>query len=257
MDKAAAGAVANGHAPPSPSPSPSPRKRRRRDDEHQDERDGDGDGDSDSRTHYEQLMEARPAQRAAVDTAGAERAVRALLTALGEDPSRDGLRSTPRRVALMFGELLGGYRQDATALLNGAIFEDGGTDAVHVRDVRFSSLCEHHLLSFGGRAHVAYVPDGRVIGLSKVPRIVRMFAQRLQLQERLTRQIAHFLHAVLRPRGVAVIVEGRHLCASVRGVRSADSAMLTSVMLGCFRSDPALREQLWALFRAPPATALF
>ncbi|PXF41149.1 GTP cyclohydrolase 1 [Gracilariopsis chorda] len=237
-------AVANGHA--SPSPSPSPRKRRRS------ERDDKNDADS-----PDALLAVQPGQKAPVDTSSAERAVHSLLLALGEDPSRPGLDSTPRRVALMFSELLSGYRVDATALLNGAIFNEAATDAVHIRGIRFSSLCEHHMLTFSGRVHVAYIPDGRVIGLSKVPRIVRMFAQRLQLQERLTRQIAHFLNAVLRPRGVAVIVEGRHLCASIRGVRSTDSTMLTSVMLGDFRTDAALREQLWSLFRTPSGADLF
>lgn len=169
-----------------------------------------------------------------------------LLTALGEDPEREGLRRTPDRVARMYDELLEGYRQDPIALVNDALFDVKYDEMVVVRDIEFYSLCEHHMLPFIGRAHVAYLPQERVIGLSKIPRIVDLFAKRLQVQERMTRQIAEFIDNLLNPLGVAVVVEGLHLCATMRGVRKHDARMTTSTMLGAFRTRLATREEFLA-----------
>jgi GTP cyclohydrolase I len=170
-----------------------------------------------------------------------EKSVAKIIKAVGEDPEREGLLNTPRRVAKAYGELLEGYRIDPVKLLNNATFEVDYDDMVIVRDIEFYSLCEHHMLPFLGRAHVAYIPDGKVIGLSKIPRIVDMFARRLQVQERMTRQIADYVNEILHPRGVAVVVEGMHLCAMIRGVRKHDSRMTTSSMLGAFRKREATR----------------
>jgi len=164
-----------------------------------------------------------------------------ILTAIGEDPQREGLKRTPDRIARMYEELLAGYRTDPIALVNDACFEVEYDEMVIVRDIEFYSLCEHHMLPFLGRAHVAYMPKGRVIGLSKIPRIVDMFSQRLQVQERMTRQIAEFLMELLHPRGVAVVVEGMHMCSMIRGVKKHDARMTTSSMLGAFRTNMATR----------------
>ncbi|RPI98411.1 MAG: GTP cyclohydrolase I FolE, partial [Chloroflexi bacterium] len=163
-----------------------------------------------------------------IDLPRIETAVYGILQAVGEDVDREGLRNTPQRVARMYDELLSGYRTDPAKLLNDAIFSIDHDDLVIVRNIEFSSLCEHHMLPFLGQAHVAYIPRGKVIGLSKIPRIVDMFSHRLQLQERLTRQIADFIEAVLEPQGVAVILEGKHMCATIRGVEKLDSIMTTS-----------------------------
>ncbi len=171
------------------------------------------------------------------------RAVAEILEAVGEDPRREGLQRTPERVARMFEELLAGYRTDPVALVNDALFEVSYDEMVIVRDIEFYSLCEHHMLPFIGRAHVAYIPDGRVLGLSKIPRIVDLFARRLQVQERMTRQIADFLNELLHPQGVAVVVEAVHLCAMMRGVKKHDAKMTTSTMLGSFRTNLATRQE--------------
>jgi GTP cyclohydrolase I len=168
-------------------------------------------------------------------------ATRKILKAFGENPEREGLQRTPDRVAKMYGELLEGYRTDPMALVNDALFEEQYDETVIVRDIEFYSLCEHHMLPFIGRAHVAYIPNGRVIGLSKIPRIVDMFARRLQVQERMTRQIADLLNELLHPLGVAVVLEALHLCSMIRGVKKHDSRMTTSTMLGVFRTDLAMR----------------
>ncbi len=167
--------------------------------------------------------------------------VESILRAVGENPERDGLKKTPDRVARMYDELLAGYRTDPVALVNDALFEVEYDEMVVVRDIEFYSLCEHHMLPFLGRAHVAYIPRGRVIGLSKIPRVVDMFARRLQVQERMTRQVADFLQEVLHPRGVAVVVEAIHMCSMIRGVKKHDSRMTTSSMLGAFRNNMATR----------------
>jgi GTP cyclohydrolase I len=167
----------------------------------------------------------------------------ALLKAVGEDPEREGLKNTPIRVARMYTELLSGYTADPERIINGALFEVKYDEMVIVRDIEFYSLCEHHMLPFIGRAHVAYIPDGKVIGLSKIPRIVDMYARRLQVQERMTRQIADFLRDLLKPQGVAVVVEGMHMCAMMRGVKKHDARMTTSAMHGAFRANLATRQE--------------
>ncbi|MBC7814579.1 MAG: GTP cyclohydrolase I FolE [Burkholderiales bacterium] len=166
-----------------------------------------------------------------------------ILTAVGEDPNREGLLGTPRRVAGMYDELLSGYRVDPVKLINGALFAVEYEDMVIVKDIEFYSQCEHHLLPFYGHVHVAYIPNGNVIGLSKIPRIVDMFARRLQLQERMTHQIATFVDEVLKPCGVGVVAEGVHMCSMMRGVRKADSSMTTSAMLGSFRTNAKTRAE--------------
>lgn len=178
-----------------------------------------------------------------IDQSAIHQAVEHLLAALGEDPGREGLRETPERVARMYAELLDGYWVDPEVLLNGALFDESYDEMVVVRDIEFYSLCEHHMLPFIGHAHVAYLPRGRVVGLSKIPRIVDMFARRLQIQERMTRQIAEFIDGLLNPLGVAVVIEGLHLCATMRGVRKHDARMTTSAMMGAFRKNLATRQE--------------
>jgi GTP cyclohydrolase I len=175
--------------------------------------------------------------------ASLEAAVRTLLAEIGEDPARDGLARTPERVRRMYGELTEGYRTDPDALINGATFDVDYDEMVVVRDIEFFSLCEHHLLPFYGRAHVGYLPRGRVIGLSKIPRIVDMYAHRLQVQERLTMQIADFLMDRLAPKGVGCVIEATHLCTMMRGVKKQQATMVTSSMLGTFRRDARTRAE--------------
>jgi GTP cyclohydrolase I len=185
-----------------------------------------------------------------------ESAVREILSEIGEDPDRDGLLGTPERVHRMYRELTAGYHVDASRLVNGAIFEVDYSEMVVVKEIPFYSLCEHHLLPFFGSAAVAYIPRGRVIGLSKIPRIVEMFARRLQVQERLTQQIADFLQDQLQPRGVGVVIEATHLCAVMRGVRKPGTIMTTSAVLGLFRSADRTRAEFLAhLERRPPGSA--
>jgi GTP cyclohydrolase I len=181
-----------------------------------------------------------------IDEDAIVKAVSQMLIAFGEDPEREGLERTPERVARMYSELLEGYRMDPIAMVNDALFDVKYDEMVIVRDIEFYSLCEHHLLPFIGRAHVAYLPRERVIGLSKIPRIVDMFARRLQVQENMTRQIAEFLDELLHPLGVAVVLEGLHLCTTMRGVKKHDARMVTSTMLGAFRSNLATREEFLA-----------
>lgn len=170
-----------------------------------------------------------------------QNSVRELLLSVGENPDRDGLQRTPERVARMYEELLAGYRVDPVAMINDALFHVSYDQMVIVRDIEYYSLCEHHMLPFVGRAHVAYMPDGEVIGLSKIPRVVDMFARRLQVQERMTGQIADFLNELLHPKGVAVVVEGLHLCSMMRGVKKHDARMTTSAVHGVFRTNMATR----------------
>lgn len=176
-----------------------------------------------------------------IDFETVARASKEILVAVGEDPERDGLKKTPGRIARMYKELLEGYRMDPVKLINGALFDVPYDEMVIVRDIEFYSLCEHHALPFIGRAHVAYIPNGKVIGLSKIPRIVDMFARRLQVQERMTRQVANFIDVALHPKGVAVVVEALHLCSMMRGVRKHDARMTTSTMIGAFQSDQTTR----------------
>jgi GTP cyclohydrolase I len=175
--------------------------------------------------------------------------VHGLLEQLGEDPERDGLRRTPERVAKALRFLTEGYAQDPLAILNNALFEVSYDEMVLVKDVDFYSLCEHHVIPFFGRVHVAYIPNGRVVGLSKIPRLVEMFARRLQVQERLTVDIAETIEKVLRPRGVAVVVEAIHLCMMMRGVEQQNAFAITSSMRGAFKSDSKTRSEFMELLR--------
>jgi GTP cyclohydrolase I len=172
--------------------------------------------------------------------------IRELLYRLGENPEREGLEKTPDRVARMYPEILAGYQVDLDALVNGAVFHTNNRDMILVREIQYYSMCEHHMLPFFGKAHVAYVPDGRIIGLSKIPRLVEMYARRLQVQERMTHQIAETLEEILHPRGVAVLVEGDHLCAKMRGVRQSEAHLMTSCMLGVFEQDAILRQEFFS-----------
>jgi GTP cyclohydrolase I len=166
-----------------------------------------------------------------------------MLTAFGENPTRKGLLRTPERVARMYTELLSGYLVDPNIIVKDALFEVTYDEMVIVRDIEFYSLCEHHMLPFMGRAHVAYLPDGKVIGLSKIPRIVDVYAHRLQVQERMTRQIADFINNALMPKGVAVVVEALHLCTMMRGVKKQNARMTTSAVHGAFRKNMATRQE--------------
>lgn len=177
------------------------------------------------------------------------KAVEDILREIGEDPQRQGLKDTPDRIARMYKELTSGYRVEPQEIINGAIFEEKYDEMVIVRDIEFYSLCEHHLLPFFGKCHVAYVPNGRIVGLSKIPRIVEVFARRLQVQERMTVQIADFLDDVLRPQGTAVVAEAYHLCTAMRGIKKADANMLTSSMRGVFREDERTRAEFLRLIR--------
>lgn len=172
-----------------------------------------------------------------------------LLTFVGEDPEREGLLRTPHRVAEALKFLTKGYTQDIQTLLNGAIFEEEYDDMVVVKDIEFYSLCEHHALPFFGKAHVGYIPNGRIVGLSKIPRIVDMFSRRLQVQERLTTEIAEAIEEALKPRGVAVVMEGAHMCMMMRGVQKQDSTTITSHVMGTFRTDRATRQEFMALVK--------
>jgi len=175
------------------------------------------------------------------ETGPVQAAVRTILTHIGEDPQRQGLLKTPDRVARMYTELTSGYLTDPVKLINGALFDVEYDEMVLVKDIEFYSMCEHHMLPFFGHAHVAYIPNGKVIGLSKIPRIVEMFARRLQVQERMTNEIAQFLNDAIHPQGVAVLVEGAHMCGMMRGVKKSDARMTTTAMLGAFKQQPELR----------------
>jgi GTP cyclohydrolase I len=180
---------------------------------------------------------------------GIEALVEGLLKELGEDPARDGLRRTPARVAKAMRFFTDGYHQEPVTILNDALFEVDYDEMVIVKDIDFYSLCEHHLLPFFGRVHVAYVPNGKVVGLSKIPRVVEMFARRLQVQERLTMQIAETLESVLQPKGVAVVIESIHLCMMMRGVESPNASAITSSIRGEFERDSKTRSEFMDLIR--------
>jgi GTP cyclohydrolase I len=184
-----------------------------------------------------------------VDAARGEMAdlVRRQLALVGEDPERDGLQRTPERVAKSLAALTAGYAMDVRDVVGQGVFEEHSDQMVMVRDIEMYSLCEHHLLPFFGKVHVAYVPDGKIIGLSKLPRIVEVFARRLQVQERLTQQIADAITDVLQPRGVGVVVEAAHLCMMMRGVEKQNSSTITSALRGVFRDDARTREEFLRL----------
>ncbi|MHA2091559.1 MAG: GTP cyclohydrolase I FolE [Candidatus Kariarchaeaceae archaeon] len=178
-----------------------------------------------------------------------EEAIRQILTNVGEDPNRSGLIKTPHRVAKMFDELLEGYSQDLKTIVNGALYDNdfGHNEMVVVEDIEYSSMCEHHMLPFTGRAHIAYIPRDKIIGLSKIPRIVDMFSKRLQVQERLTNQIADAVEQVIDPFGVMIVLEGKHMCASLRGVKKQTASMKTLAYRGDFQENKDLREEFFKL----------
>jgi len=177
--------------------------------------------------------------------------IRELLIRLGEDPEREGLRDTPKRVEASWRFLTQGYTQDPQVVINDAIFNDDCNHMVIVRDIELYSLCEHHLLPFFGRCHIGYIPQGRVFGISKIARLVDCYARRLQLQERLTQQIAHIIRDALNPEGVGVVVEAKHLCMMMRGVEKQSALMVTSTMLGSFHDSPATRNEFLHLLHQP------
>jgi len=175
-----------------------------------------------------------------------ENSVRDILYSIGEDPDRQGLLKTPDRVARMYNEITSGYNTDPVKLINDAIFDVEYSEMVLVKDIEFYSLCEHHMLPFFGSAHVAYIPQNKVIGLSKIPRIVEMYARRLQVQERMTAEIAQLLQDALNPRGVAVMLQGQHMCSMMRGVKKSQASMTTTTFLGEFKTDRDLRNDFVA-----------
>ena len=179
-----------------------------------------------------------------------EQQFRAIIESIGENPEREGLRRTPLRAAKAMEFLTQGYEQDVGEIVNGAIFESSNDEMVIVRNIELYSLCEHHLLPFIGKAHVAYLPNGKVLGLSKIPRIVDMFARRLQIQENLTKQIGDCIQSVTNAKGVGVVIEAKHLCAMMRGVGKQNSDMVTSMMLGRFREDPRTRQEFLTLVQS-------
>ncbi|MFQ5894962.1 MAG: GTP cyclohydrolase I FolE [Nitrospinota bacterium] len=191
------------------------------------------------------LARVRAAQRAAE----AEAHIREVLAHLGEDPDREGLRKTPARVREALEFLTAGYRSDPQEVLNGAVFDSDNDEMVLVRDIDMFSLCEHHLLPFFGKAHVAYIPAGRIVGISKLARLVDVYARRLQVQERLTQQVATALEEALLPRGVAVVVEAQHLCMMMRGVEKQNSLTVTSCMLGAFRDQASTRQEFMSYIK--------
>ncbi len=175
--------------------------------------------------------------------------IETMLKKLGDDPGRAGLRGTPERLARALEYLTQGYQQDPAEILNGAVFDETYNEMLILKDIDFYSLCEHHILPFFGRAHIAYVPDGRIVGLSKLPRLVDLFSRRLQVQERLTNEIAAVIDKVLKPRGVAVVLEAQHLCMMMRGVQKQNSYAITSAMLGEFSYDEKTRAEFMQLIR--------
>jgi GTP cyclohydrolase IA len=187
-----------------------------------------------------------------LDSISTQELYRELLIRIGEDPTRDGLLRTPERMEKSMKFLTRGYTMNVTDVLHGALFNVDYDEMVIVKDIEFFSMCEHHLLPFFGKAHIAYVPNGQVIGLSKIPRLVDVFARRLQVQERLTRQIGEAITDAINPQGVAVILEAQHLCMMMRGVEKQHSAAVTSSMLGCFRNEEETRSEFLSLIRQRP-----
>lgn len=179
-----------------------------------------------------------------------ESLITGMLRSMGEDPSREGLKKTPERVSKMFEFLTKGYHENVEAVLKKAVFTERYSEMVIVKDIDFYSLCEHHLLPFYGKCHIAYIPSGKIVGLSKLPRLVEVFSRRLQVQERLTQQIADTLFEVLKPQGVGVVMEARHLCMMMRGVEKQNSVATTSAMLGSFRKDVKTRSEFLTLIQS-------
>ncbi|MDB5987423.1 MAG: folE [Nevskia sp.] len=196
-----------------------------------------------------QLTRVGPSSDGAAEVDLLQGHIRGILESIGEDPTREGLLRTPVRAAKALQFLTQGYHQNLQTLINDAVFTTTNNEMVIVRDIELYSLCEHHLLPFTGRVHVAYLPNGKVLGLSKIPRIVDMFARRLQIQENLTEQIGACVQAVTGAAGVGVVIEAQHLCAMMRGVEKQNSSMTTSIMLGRFRDDPRTRQEFLTLIR--------
>jgi len=192
---------------------------------------------------FDLIYEEKTEEASYIQQEAIKEAVSQILKSIGEDPDRQGLQRTPERIAKMYGELMMGYYIDPVKLINDALFDVDYNEMVIVRDIDFYSLCEHHMLPFFGKANVAYIPKGKVIGLSKIPRIVEMFARRLQVQERMTSQIANFIEDVLEPYGVAVVVEGVHMCSAMRGVKKANATMVTSTLTGTFKENAQTRAE--------------
>ena len=184
------------------------------------------------------------------DSKEIERAVETILRSLGEDPEREGLKKTPQRVARALKFLTEGYGMDPDEILNSALFSSSNDEMVLVRDIEFYSMCEHHILPIVGRAHVAYIPDGKVVGLSKIPRVVNLFARRLQIQEQMTEQIADAISRAIEPKGVAVVIQARHMCMEMRGVQKINSTTVTSALRGLFKSDMRTRNEFYDLINA-------
>ena len=180
-----------------------------------------------------------------------EEAVTKALELMGEDPTREGLLKTPSRVAKAWGFLTEGYQQDPKEILNQALFSTSNDEMVVVRDIEFYSTCEHHLLPIIGRAHIAYIPDGKVVGLSKIPRIVNVFARRLQIQEQMTEQIADAITESIKPKGVAVVLHARHMCMEMRGVEKINSTTVSSALRGLFKSDQRTRNEFYNIINTP------
>jgi GTP cyclohydrolase I len=189
--------------------------------------------------------------------AAVQAAVRTILENIGEDPDREGLRRTPLRVAQAYDELLAGYKKDPSAVVNDALFDVEYDEMIVVKDIEFFSLCEHHMLPFFGKAHVAYIPNEKVIGLSKIPRIVEIFARRLQVQERMTLQIAELIEEILKPWGVAVVIEASHMCSVMRGVQKEHARLVTSHMLGGFRKSDKTRAEFMQHIRQSEVSSIF
>ena len=192
---------------------------------------------------------AQTVETPTLTSASFEELVREMIVRLGEDPDREGLVRTPERVHKAYEHLTRGYKQDPETLLKDALFTVTYDEMVIVKDIEMFSLCEHHMLPFIGKVHVAYIPNGKVVGLSKIPRLVDLFARRLQIQERLTTQIAETIQKTIQPQGVGVVIEARHLCMMMRGVEKQHSAAVTSSMLGCFRDEQETRTEFLSLIR--------
>ncbi|WP_345979982.1 GTP cyclohydrolase I FolE [Sulfurimonas sp. HSL3-2] len=180
-----------------------------------------------------------------------EEAVRLIIQSVGEDPSREGLLKTPERVRKAYEFMYGGYKEDANEILNSALFTSSNDEMVVIKDIELYSTCEHHLLPIIGRAHVAYIPDGKVVGLSKIPRVVNVFARRMQIQEQLTEQIADAIMQTIKPKGVAVVIQARHMCMEMRGVEKINSTTTSSALRGLFKSDEKTRAEFFSLINAP------
>jgi len=180
-----------------------------------------------------------------------EECVRGMILHVGEDPKREGLLKTPKRVRKAYEFMFGGYNQDAKEILSSALFTSSNDEMVLIRDIELYSTCEHHLLPIIGRAHVAYIPDGRVVGLSKIPRVVDVFARRMQIQEQLTEQIADAIMQTIKPKGVAVVIQARHMCMEMRGVQKINSTTTSSALRGLFKSDEKTRAEFFSLVNAP------